>query len=274
MSRIHPKVLPGYGLSLGFTVMYVSVLVLLPLGACVVTAAGMQQADFIAAVWTPRARAAYSLSFGASVIAASISTLVGLLIAWVLVRYEFPGRRLLDSLVDLPFALPTAVAGLVFSHLYSQEGWLGQFLVPWGIEAAYSRLAIVVVLVFIGFPFVVRTVQPVIQSLDVEEEEAAILLGASRWQIFRYVLLPALFPSLITGFALALARGLGEYGSIVFVSGNMPFKTEIAPFLIVSRIEEGGQKVVEATAMATVLLVASVILLVVINRLEAWSQKG
>ncbi|MCS7021265.1 MAG: sulfate ABC transporter permease subunit CysT [Gemmataceae bacterium] len=274
MGRISPKVLPGYGLSLGFTLVYVSVLVLLPLGACVATAVGMDWAEFVAAVWTPRARAAYALSFGASLIAASISTIIGLLIAWVLVRYQFPGRRLLDSLVDLPFALPTAVAGLVFSHLYSAEGWLGQFLVPLGIEAAYSRLAIVIVLVFIGFPFVVRTVQPVIQSLDAEEEEAAALLGATRWQTFRYVLLPALVPSLITGFALAVARGLGEYGSIVFVSGNMPYKTEIAPFLIVSRLEEGGGRVVEATAIATVLLAASLSLLVVINRLEAWSRKG
>ncbi|MDW8244533.1 MAG: sulfate ABC transporter permease subunit CysT [Thermogemmata sp.] len=274
MGRISPKVLPGYGLSLGFTLVYVSVLVLLPLGACVATAVGMDWSEFVAAVWTPRARAAYALSFGASLIAASISTIIGLLIAWVLVRYQFPGRRLLDSLVDLPFALPTAVAGLVFSHLYSAEGWLGQFLVPLGIEAAYSRLAIVIVLVFIGFPFVVRTVQPVIQSLDAEEEEAAALLGATRWQTFRYVLLPALVPSLITGFALAVARGLGEYGSIVFVSGNMPYKTEIAPFLIVSRLEEGGGRVVEATAIATVLLAASLSLLVVINRLEAWSRKG
>lgn len=274
MGRIHPKVLPGYSLSLGFTVMYVSVLVLLPLGACIVTAGRMSFSQFAAAVWTPRAQAAYALSFGASLIAASISTIAGMLIAWVLVRYEFPGRRVLDSLVDLPFALPTAVAGLVFSHLYSAEGWLGRFLVPLGIEAAYSRLAIVVVLVFVGFPFVVRTVQPVIQSLDAEEEEAAALLGADRWQTFRYVLLPAVVPSLITGFALALARGLGEYGSIVFVSGNMPYRTEIAPLLIVSRLEEGGDKVAEATAIATVLLAASLSLLVAINRLEVWSRKG
>ncbi|MBA2227664.1 sulfate ABC transporter permease subunit CysT [Thermogemmata fonticola] len=274
MGRINPKVLPGYGLSLGFTVVYLAVLVLLPLGACVVTALGMSASEFTAAVWSRRARAAYALSFGASLVAAAISTVIGLLIAWVLVRYEFPGRRLLDSLVDLPLALPTAVAGLVFSNLYSAEGWLGQFLVPLGIEAAYSRLGIVVVLVFIGFPFVVRALEPVIQSLDSEEEEAAALLGASRWQTFRHVLFPALVPSLITGFALALARGLGEYGSIVFVSGNMPYKTEIAPFLIVSRLEEGGDRVKEATALATVLLAASLLLLVVINRLEAWSRRG
>jgi sulfate transport system permease protein len=274
MGRINPKVLPGYGLSLGFTVVYLAVLVLLPLGACVVTALGMSASEFTAAVWSRRARAAYALSFGASLVAAAISTVIGLLIAWVLVRYEFPGRRLLDSLVDLPLALPTAVAGLVFSNLYSAEGWLGQFLVPLGIEAAYSRLGIVVVLVFIGFPFVVRALEPVIESLDGEEEEAATLLGASRWQTFRYVLFPALVPSLITGFALAFARSLGEYGSIVFVSGNMPYKTEIAPFLIVSRLEEGGDRVKEATALATVLLAASLLLLVVINRLEAWSRRG
>ena len=274
MASASTRVLPGYGLSLSFTLLYLSVLVLLPLGACVVTAMGLSWDQFRAAVWTERARAAYALTFGASLAAAVISSILGLLIAWVLVRYQFPGKRLFDSLVDLPFALPTAVAGLVYSNLYVANGWMGQLLVPLGIEAAYTRLAIVLVLVFIGFPFVVRTLQPIIESLDAESEEAAGLLGATRWQIFRRVIFPALLPGLVTGFALAFARGLGEYGSIVFVSGNMPFKTEIAAFLIVSRLEEGRpNSYQEATAIATVLLAASFFMLVVINRLEAQSRK-
>ena len=274
MARANPRVLPGYRLSLSFALLYLSVLVLVPLGACVVTAAGLSWEQFRAAVWTERARAAYALTFGASFVAAIISTVLGLLIAWVLVRYEFPGKRFFDSLVDLPFALPTAVAGLVFSNLYVANGWLGQFLVPLGIEGAYTRLAVVLVLVFIGFPFVVRTVQPVLESLDAEAEEAAGLLGATRWQTFRRVIFPTLLPGLVTGFALAFARGLGEYGSVVFVSGNMPFKTEIAALLIVSRLEEGRpNSYKEATAIATVLLAASFLMLVVINRLEARSRK-
>ncbi len=274
MGRINPRVLPGYRLSISVTLMYLGVLVALPLGACILRAASMTPEEFVAAVWTPRARAAYGLTFGAAAVAALLSSVIGLVIAWVLVRYDFPGRRLLDSLVDLPLALPTAVAGLVFAHLYSPRGWLGQWLVPLGIELAYTRAAIVLVLVFIGFPFVVRTVQPVIQSLDAEEEEAAMLLGASRWQTFRDVLLPAIWPSLLTGYALAFARGLGEYGSIVFVSGNIPFRTEIAPLLIVGRLEEGPDKLSEATAMAVVLLAASFALLIGINRLESWLRRG
>lgn len=274
MANANPRILPGYRLSISFTLVYLSVLVIIPLGACVFTAMQLNWEQFRAAVWTERARAAYALTFGAAFLAAIISAVVGLLIAWVLVRYEFPGKRILDSLVDLPFALPTAVAGLVFSNLYVANGWLGQFLVPLGIEGAYSRLAVVLVLVFIGFPFVVRTLQPVLESLDAEAEEAAALLGASRWQTFRRVMFPALLPGLLTGFTLALARGLGEYGSVVFVSGNMPYKTEIAAFLIVSRLEEGRPNSYrEATAIATVLLAASFLLLVVINRLEARARK-
>jgi sulfate transport system permease protein len=251
------------------------VLVLVPLGACVVTALGLSWQEFRAAVWTERARAAYALTVGAALLAALVSCVLGLLIAWVLVRYEFPGKRFFDSLVDLPFALPTAVAGLVFSTLYVANGWLGQFLVPLGVEGAFSRLAVVLVLVFIGFPFVVRTLQPVIESLDAEEEEAASLLGASRWQSFRRVIFPALVPAMLTGFALAFARGLGEYGSVVFVSGNMPFRTEIAAFLIVSRLEEPRTNAYkEATAIATVMLAAAFLMLVVINRLEARSRRG
>jgi sulfate/thiosulfate transport system permease protein len=275
MTRANPRVLPGYRLSLSFALLYLAVLVVLPLTACVITACGLSWQEFRAAVWTERARAAYALTVGAAFAAAVISSVLGLLIAWVFVRYDFPGKRFFDSLIDLPFALPTAVAGLVFSNLYVANGWLGQFLVPLGIEGAFSRLAIVLVLVFIGFPFVVRTLQPVIESLDPEEEEAAVLLGASRWQVFRRVIFPALVPAMLTGFALAFARGLGEYGSVVFVSGNMPFKTEIAAFLIVSRLEEGSpNSYKEATAIATVLLAASFLMLVVINRLEARSRRG
>jgi sulfate transport system permease protein len=274
MPRANPRILPGYRLSIGFTLLYLAVLVVIPLGACVLTAMRLSWDQFVAAVWTERARAAYALTFGASFAAALVSAVIGLLIAWVLVRYEFPGKRVFDSLVDLPFALPTAVAGLVFSNLYVANGWLGRFLVPLGIEGAYSRFAVVLVLVFIGFPFVVRTLQPVLEALDAEAEEAAALLGASRWQTFRRVTLPALLPGLVTGFALAFARGLGEYGSIVFVSGNMPFKTEIAAFLIVSRLEEGGPNSYrEATAIATVLLAASFLMLVVINRLERAARR-
>jgi sulfate transport system permease protein len=272
MSRdVNRKVLPGFRLSLGFTLLYLGVLVVVPLAACFLKASSLTPAQFAAAVWTERARAAYALTFGASLAAAAVNVFVGLLLAWVLVRYEFPFKRLFDSLVDLPFALPTAVAGLVFSNLYVENGWLGRFLVPLGIEAAYSRLAIVLVLVFIGFPFVVRTVQPVLESLDAELEEAAAALGATRWQTFRRVLLPSLAPALTTGFALAFARALGEYGSVVFVSGNMPFRTEIAPVLIVSRLEEFAYS--EATAVAVVLLGASFLVLVLINRLERWSRR-
>jgi sulfate transport system permease protein len=275
MAQANPRVLPGYRLSISFTLLYLSVLVIIPLGACVVTASQLSWEQFRAAVWTERARAAYALTFGASFVAAVISGFIGLLIAWVLVRYEFPGKRIVDSLVDMPFALPTAVAGLVFSNLYVANGWLGRFLVPLGIEGAYSRFAIVLVLTFIGFPFVVRTLQPVLEALDAEAEEAAALLGASRLQTFLRITLPALMPGLLTGFALAFARGLGEYGSVVFVSGNMPYKTEIAAFLIVSRLEEGRPNSYrEATAIATVLLVASFLMLVVINRLEAMSRRA
>ena len=238
MRSVNRRVLPGFAQSLGFTLFYLGALVLIPLVACVVKALSLTPEQFWAAVWTERARSAYALTFGASAVAAALNILFGLLIAWVLVRYEFPLKRLFDSLIDLPFALPTAVAGLVYSNLYVEHGWLGQFLVPLGIEAAYSRLAIVLVLTFIGLPFVVRAVEPVLESLEVELEEAAMTLGASRWQTFWRVILPLLFPALVTGFVLAFARALGEYGSVVFVSGNMPFKTEIAPVLIVARLEE------------------------------------
>ena len=264
------RVLPGMRLSLSITLFYLSILVLIPLIALFTKASSLTGAQFVKAVWTERARAAYMLTFGAAAIAATIDTVLGLLLAWVLVRYEFPFKRLFDSLIDLPFALPTAVAGLVYSSLYVKSGWLGQFLVPLGIQGAYSQLAIVLVLTFVGLPFVVRTVQPVLESLDAELEEASACLGATRWQTFTMVLLPALYPALITGFALTFARAIGEYGSVVFVSGNMPFKTEIAPVLIVARLEEFAYA--EATAIAVVLLVASFAMLGVINLLERRTQ--
>jgi len=271
MPSVNRKVLPGFTLALGYSTFYLSVLVLLPIAACFTKTFSLSFDEFWAAVWTERTRAAYLLTFGAALVAAAADLFLGLLIAWVLVRYKFPFKRLLDSLIDLPLALPTAVAGLVYASLYVPTGWFGQFLSPLGIEAAYSRLAIVMVLTFIGIPFVVRTVQPVLEELDVEVEEAAASLGAGRWQIFRHVILPALYPALVTGFALAFARALGEYGSVVFVSGNMPYRTEIAPVLIVARLEEFAYG--EATAIAVVLLVISFSMLFLINILERWSRR-
>ena len=264
------RVLPGFRWSLGWTLAYLTLLVLVPLGATFARASSLGWSEFVDAVWTERARAAYRVTFGASLAASLASVALGLLVAWVLVRYPFPGRRLVDSLVDLPFALPTAVAGLVYSDLYVEKGWFGRHLVPPGIHGAYSWLAIVLVLVFIGVPFVVRTVQPVLAEIDADVEEAAACLGATRWQTFRHVLLPMILPAAVTGFALAFARSLGEYGSVVFVSGNMPYRTEIAPVLIVSRLEEF--QYAEATAIAVVLLVFSFTLLVGINLLERWSR--
>lgn len=269
MAPASPRVLPGFTLSLSFTLAYLSVLLVVPLIACLVKASSLTLDQFLAAAWTERARAAYLLTFGASLAAAALDVAFGFLIAWVLVRYEFPGKRVVDSLIDLPFALPTAVAGLVYSSLYVKNGWLGQFLVPLGIHAAYSRLAIVVVLTFIGLPFVVRTLEPVLAGMDTDSEEAAQSLGATRWQTFWRVILPTVLPATLTGFALSFARGLGEYGSVVFVSGNMPFKTEIAPVLIVARLEEFAYA--EATAIAVVLLVFSFSTLALVNLLERWS---
>jgi sulfate transport system permease protein len=271
MPAVHRNILPGFRLSLGVTVFYLTALVVVPLAACLTKTASLSWDQFVAAVWTPRAVAAYGLTFGCSLVAAGVNVALGLLVAWVLVRYEFPLKRFFDSLVDLPFALPTAVAGLVYAGLYVESGWLGRFLVPLGIHLAYTRAAIVLVLVFIGLPFVVRAVQPVLESFDAEVEEAAAALGATRWQTFRRVLLPPLLPALSTGFALAFARALGEYGSVIFVSGNMPFRTEIAPKLIVERLEEFAYA--EATAIAVVLLAASFLMLVPINLLDRWSKR-
>ena len=260
------SVLPGFGISVAITSLMVTALVIIPLAVLALRAASLGPAAFLAAAWTPRARAAYAVSLGASLAAAIISSFAGLLVAWVLVRVEFPGRRLLDALVDVPLALPTAVAGLVYSTLYVERGWLGRFLVPLGIQGAYSWLGIVLVLVFVSLPFAIRVVQPVLESLDRDTEEAARMLGASRVQTFLKVIFPAIFPAVLTGFALALARALGEYGSVVFISGNMPFKTEIAPVLIVSRLEEFAYA--EATAIAVVLLAMSVSLLIIVNALQ------
>jgi sulfate transport system permease protein len=265
------RVLPGFVPNVSFALSYLAVLVVLPLGACVLKASSLSWSAFSRAVWNDRAIAAYGLTFGASFVAAIVSVGLGLLVAWVLVRYQFPFRRVFDSLVDLPFALPTAVAGLVYSSLYVENGWLGRFLVPLGIEGAYSRLGIVLVLTFVAFPFIVRTVQPILESLEGEMEEAAMVLGASKAQTFWRVILPSLFPALVTGFALAFARALGEYGSVVFISGNMPGKTEIAPVLIVARLEEFAYA--EATAIAVVLLAGSFSVLILINLLDRWCKR-
>jgi sulfate transport system permease protein len=271
MASVNRRVLPGFSLTLGYTVFYLSVLVLIPITACFLKAGSLSLREFTHAVWSERARAAYLLTFGASFAAAVVNLALGLLLAWVLVRYEFPGKRLVDSLVDLPLALPTAVGGLVYASLYVEKGWLGRFLVPLGIKGAYTRLGIVLVLVFVGLPFVVRTVQPILEDLDPEYEDAGAALGGTRWQTFQNVIFPTLKPALITGFALAFARGVGEYGSVVFVSGNMPYKTEIAPILIVARLEEFAYS--EATAIAVVLLLISFAMLVIINLLERRSVR-
>ncbi len=278
MTSVSPRVLPGFALSLGYTVFYLSLVVLLPLSACFIKASTLTWEQFADTVWSERAQSAYALTFGASLAAAAANLVIGFVIAWVLVRYAFPLKRLFDALVDLPFALPTAVAGLVYSSLYAPNGWFGRFLVPLGVEGAYSRLAIVLVLTFTGLPFVVRTLQPVLDDLDAELEEAAASLGATRWQTFRRVLFPLLVPPLLTGFTLALARALGEYGSVIFVSGNMRFPgrpgtppTEIAPVLILERLEEYAYG--EATALAVVLLFFSFVLLVLINLLQRWSKR-
>ncbi|WP_439626249.1 sulfate ABC transporter permease subunit CysT [Gemmata sp.] len=272
MSGVSRRALPGFGLGLGYALVYLTVLVLVPLAACLVKAASLGPSEFVAAAWTPRAVAAYKLTIGVSLVAALVNVGLGLVVAWTLVRYEFFGKRFVDALVDVPLALPTAVAGLVYASLYVPNGWVGQFLAPLGIQAAYSRLGIVLVLIFTGFPFVVRTVQPVLEDLDAETEEAASVLGASRWQTFRRVILPMLVPPALTGFALAFARGLGEYGSVIFISSNKIFETEIAPMLILVRLEEYSYA--EAAAIATVLLGFSFVLLAAINYLEYRSKRN
>jgi sulfate transport system permease protein len=269
--RRRRSILPGFGLTMGITLVYLALIVLIPLSAVFLKTATQGWGRFWDTITDPQAVAAYRLSFGASALAALINAVFGLLVAWVLARYRFPGRRLVDGLVDLPFALPTAVAGICLTTVYAGNGWLGQYLEPRGIKVAFAPLGVLVALVFIGLPFVVRTVQPVLEDLDVEIEEAAAGLGASRWQTIRRVLAPTIAPALLTGFALAFARALGEYGSVVFISGNLPMKTEIAPLLIMSKLEQYDYA--GATAIAVVMLVASFVLLLLINLLQWWSGR-
>jgi sulfate transport system permease protein len=263
-------VLPGFGLSTGVTVLYLSVVVLLPLSALVLRQTTLSASELWAIVASPRALASYRLSLGASLAAAAANVVFGVLVAWVLARYRFPGRSLVDAAVDLPFALPTAVSGIALTAVYSRHGWIGRLLEPLGIEAAFTPLGITIALTFIGLPFVIRTVQPVLEELDHDLEEAAATLGAGRWQTFRRVILPVILPAAVTGFALAFARGLGEYGSVVFISGNMPLRTEIAPLLIMTRLEAFDYA--GAAAIANVLLVASFLLLLAIHRLQGWTR--
>ncbi len=265
------SVLPGLGLSLGYSLLYLCLVVLIPLSTLAFESASLGFGPFLDTVSSPRVLASYRLSFGAAAVAAAVNALFGMVVAWVLVRYAFPGRRLLDALVDLPFALPTAVAGIALTTLYAENGWLGRPLSALGVKAAFNPLGIGIALVFIGLPFVVRTLQPVIESLDAEVEEAAASLGASRAQTFARVILPALLPAWLTGFALAFARALGEYGSVVFIAGNMPLKTEIAPLLIMTKLEQYDYA--GATAIAVVMLLASFVLLGAINLLQAWSGR-
>jgi sulfate transport system permease protein len=265
------SILPGFGLTLGFTIFYLTLIVLIPLSATFLKASSLTWAQFWHIVSSPRAVASYRLSFGASFIGASINLLFGLLVAWVLVRYRFPGRRLLDSIVDLPFALPTAVAGIALTTIYASHGWIGQYLEKIGIKGAYSPFGVVIALTFIGLPFVVRTVQPVLEDLDADTEEAAASLGANRWQTFRRVILPAVLPAAVTGFTMAFARAVGEYGSVVFISGNMPMRTEITPLLIITKLEQYDYA--GATAIAVVMLVVSFTLLLAINLLQKWSSE-
>ncbi len=266
------SVLPGFNLTLGVAVVYLSLIVLIPLAAAALKSTQLGWGGFWHTVTEPRVLAAYRVSFVTALIAALINLVFGLLVAWVLVRYRFPGRRLCDALVDLPFALPTAVAGIALTALYAPKGWLGQYFAQWGIKIAYTPLGIIVALTFVGLPFVVRTVQPVLESLDTGFEEAAATLGASRLQTFSRVILPALSPALLTGFAMAFARGLGEYGSVIFIAGNMPMVTEIVPLLIVVKLEQYDYA--GATAVAVAMLAISFLLLLAINLLQAWSRRA
>ncbi|HQR50532.1 MAG TPA: sulfate ABC transporter permease subunit CysT [Methylophilaceae bacterium] len=263
------SVLPGFTPALGYTILYLSLIVLIPLSAAFLKTTTLTWGEFWAAVTAPPVLASYRLSFGAALLGAFINAFFGLLVAWVLVRYRFPGKRLIDALVDLPFALPTAVAGIALTAVYSANGWLGSVLEPHGIKVAFTPLGVVVALTFIGLPFVVRTVQPVLEDLEAETEEAAASLGANRFQTFQRVILPALWPALLTGFSLAFARAVGEYGSVIFIAGNMPMVSEITPLLIITKLEQYDYA--GATAIAVVMLVISFILLLIINGLQWWS---
>ena len=265
------RIFPGFNLSLGYTLVYLSLIVLIPLAAVALKAGTLGWGPFWEVVSAPNVVASYRLSFGTALLAGAINAVFGLILAWVLVRYSFAGKRFIDALVDLPFALPTAVTGIALTALYSQNGWVGQYLEPIGIKVAFTPLGILVALVFIGLPFVVRTVQPVLEDLETELEEAAASHGANRWQTFRRVVLPILFPAILTGFALAFARAVGEYGSVIFIAGNIPMVSEITPLLIITKLEQYDYA--GATAIASVMLIISLLLLLAINGLQAWTAK-
>ncbi len=265
------KVLPGFNLTLGYTLLYLSLIVLIPLTALVFKTFTLTAEQFWAAISSPRVLASYRLTFGASLIAALVNVVFGLLVAWVLVRYSFPGKKLVDALVDLPFALPTAVAGIALTALLAGNGWIGQYLEPLGIKLAFTPAGVVIALIFIGLPFVVRTVQPVLEDTEKELEEAAMCLGATRWQTFSRVIFPAIAPALLTGFAMAFARAVGEYGSVIFIAGNVPMVSEITPLIIIGKLEQYDYA--GATAVATVMLFISFILLLVINALQGWQRR-
>jgi sulfate/thiosulfate transport system permease protein len=266
-----PSVIPGFGLTLGFSLAYLTLIILIPLSGLIWRSAALGWADFWAIVVDRRTINALEISFGTAFIAAAVNVVFGTLVAWVLVRYRFPGRRIVDAMVDLPFALPTAVAGIALTTLYAPNGWVGKLLMPLGIKVAYTPLGIVIALVFIGLPFVVRTVQPIMEEIDREVEEAAATLGASRFQIITRILFPGLAPAIITGFSLAFARGVGEYGSVIFIAGNLPYKSEIAPLLIVIRLEEYNYPA--ATAIAAIMLLLSFAMLLIVNLAQSWSRK-
>ncbi len=271
MNSRSKAMLPGFGVTMGYTLLYLSVIVLIPLSALFLKAATMDWTDFYDTITSPRVQAAYRLTFGASLIAALINTVFGALVAWSIVRYRFVGRQLLDAIIDLPFAMPTAVSGIALMAIYGPTGLIGKHLIPFGIKTAVSPLGIVIALTFIGLPFVVRTLQPALEELDGEAEQAAASLGASRWQTFWRVIVPSLLPSLLTGFTLAFARALGEYGSVIFVAGNLPMKTEIVSLLIVSKLDDND--VPGAAAIAVVMLVATLLILLLVQGIQWWAQR-
>ena len=266
-----PSILPGFGLALGFTITYLSLIILIPLAALIIKTTSLTWAEFWAIATNERVFAALRLSFGGSLIAATTNVFFGAIVAWVLVRYRFPGKKVVDAIVDLPFALPTAVAGIALTAIFAPNGWIGQYLEPLGFKVAYTPIGIIIALTFIGLPFVVRTVQPVLEEIDREVEEAAATLGAHRWKTVTRIVLPTLAPALMTGYVLALARAVGEYGSVVFIAGNLPYQTEIAPLLIVIRLEEYDY--VGAAAIATIMLAISFVMFLAINLIQAWARR-
>ena len=271
MRKGRKSIIPGFGLTMGLTLAWLSLIVLIPLSTVFIRAAGMGPAEFLEVAFSDRAMAAYKVSFGTALAAALVNAVFGMIVAWVFVRYDFPGKRILDALIDLPFALPTAVAGIALTAIYAGNGWIGQFLEPLGIQVAYNPIGITIALIFIGLPFIVRSVEPVLADLSSEIEEAALSLGATPRQVFTRVILPAVLPALLTGFALALARGVGEYGSVIFIAGNMPFESEIAPLLIITQLEQYDYA--GATAIAVVMLMVSLAMLLFINLVQAWSRR-